>query len=605
MSFHHLSDATRRPLRVWILGAVAATVLAGCGGGGRQAIVSEPSFIPLTEAQPFVFALQQRYLELSSRAYDRGDRRGADFYALRSILAIEGKAVDLAAPQEFRLSGPVGRDADMARMRLLAVFQEGARLYAPEDAARAQALYDCWIREAGAGDRNHAATCQGAALTAIARLEAASRGAPRLVGEFPAPGFAVGPQFAQPHFVEPPFVEAPMIGASPMVQGQILQEQTMQAPPISGPVVSGPSHGAAPAPSAPNPAPGFAIPAQQTRPYANYQTVAPYESAGRPSPSAPYAIPSYVASVDAAPGGRVLSLPPQGLGGPLPAPQARAGGVISAPAPQALPGPVMAPPSWSGAQTAGYVQAPLQEPPAYASLGPVVQGGGEVVVAPPSGLPPSPAPRGEDLRILFPAPMGSPSGGYLEPGPATGDPTPLIPAPQPTQPPSAPLQIQTQTQPQSQRQPARTPAPPSTPLIEGSAPAAQVVSPRGGGGDAGESMASAAQSRPRGLPVFFEFNSDRLTPEAEDILNDVAEEAKRQKTKRISIAGFTDSAGSARYNQLLAMRRAQAVRQALERRLGSSVVFEVLPAGESGQASATGDEVREAANRRVEVALTP
>ncbi len=157
--------------------------------------------------------------------------------------------------------------------------------------------------------------------------------------------------------------------------------------------------------------------------------------------------------------------------------------------------------------------------------------------------------------------------------------------------------------------PSPVPAPsgPSLPEpLEGAAPgAARVVSPQTSGPDAGQAMASEAQARPRGLPVFFEFASDKLTPEAEDILKDLAAEARRLGARRISIAGFTDSAGSARYNQLLAMRRAQAVRLALEKLLGSGVVFEVLPAGEAGQARATNDEVREAANRRVEISILP
>ncbi|MDD2870305.1 OmpA family protein [Neomegalonema sp.] len=579
MSLHHQSDATgRRPLRVWVLLGVATAALAGCGGGSRQALIAEPTYVSMAEAQPFTFALQQRYLELSSRAYDRGDRQGADFYGLRSILAIEGKAVELLTPREAGLRGPLAEEAALVRRRLIGVFDEGVRIHAAEDAARAQALYDCWLREAGAGtDPGQMLICQGAALTALTRLEAAIRGAPRLADELP-PQFVVGPMGPS---MPPPMAGYPAAGPLSAPQGiayaapgpAVTVRTQVHFPPASG--VQAP----------PALATGYAPAAQPPLPYARYQVTSPVESQ-RGSPSAPYDAPTYAASVDLptpapAPTG-ILSMPPQGLSGPLPAPRfagSQGGGVSVS---MAAPGPVLAPPSWTGAPAAGFAQAGLQGPQ-YAALpaatpGVVLHDGG-------SGRAPAPAPRGEDLAILFPAPMGgtisaspqalsAPGAGSSLPavGLADAPPRPILP-----EPPSAPAEP----------------------------PRAQVVSPQASGSDAGQAMAAAAQERPRGLPVFFEFGSNDLTPEAEDILDDIAAEARRRKARRISLAGFTDSAGSPRYNQLLAMRRAQAVRLGLEKRLGSSVVFEVLPAGEAGQATSTADEVREAANRRVEIAILP
>ncbi len=584
MSLHHQSDATgRRPLRVWVLLSVAAAALAGCGGGSRHAMIAEPTYVSMADAQAFTFALQQRYLELSTRAYDRGDRRGADFYALRSIMAIEGKATELLTPREAGLSGPLAEEATLARRRLTGVFDEGVRIHAAEDAARAQALFDCWLREAGAGaDPGQVVTCQGAALTALARLEAASRGAPRLAGELP-PQILSGPPSLQTSFPAGAF---PM-GSAQVVGPAVSQEIVFTAPAPTATVrtqvhLPGPAPLSAPAGYAPSAmATSYAPAAQAPLPYARYQVTAPVESQ-RGSPSAPYDAASYAVNLDlptaAPPPVGVLAMPAQGLNGPLPAP-ARAGGV-SASASIPTPGPVLAPPSWAGAQAAGFAQA---APPSvqYAALPPapvgvVLHDGGR-------GEAPAPAPRGEDLAILFPAPMGgslaAPSSGPSFPAP------PRQRAPQPV---------------------AASPAParPSAPAPE-PPPQAQVVSPQASGPDAGRAMAAEAQARPRGLPVFFEFGSNDLTPEAEDILDDVAAEARRLGTRRISLAGFTDSAGSIRYNQLLAMRRAQAVRLGLEKRLGSNVVFEVLPAGKAGQAVATADEVREAANRRVEIALLP
>lgn len=593
MSFLKLSDATgRRPLRIWIFLGVASAALAGCGGGqSRHAAISEPAYIALTEAQAFTYALQQRYLELSTRAFDRGDRGGADFYALRSIMAIEGKAVNLLSPHELGLRGGLAQEAASLRLRLTTVFQDGGRLYAPEDSARAQALYDCWLREtASGGDPGRAAICQGAAETAVARLEAASRGAARLESLHAQEG---------PVFMAPPSgFAAPIQTAAPL-----------------GYAPAGPISGYAPAA------------AQPPLPYAQYQVLEPYH-AERPSPSAPYDAPSYgvqigapppaaavaggvalgapiptprpvapptPVSTPAPPRGGVLASPPQGLRGSLPAPQphfesARPAAPVLAesqlhPQPGVLTGRLPAPPSWAGAEAAGYAQAPAAGLPRLAAPPtPTLWTESEPARSAPAPLAAAPAaaPRGEDLRILFPAPMAAP----------------------PTAAPPSGLRAQSAPRPTAPLAAAPEPAP-SGPLLDSSLPSARVVSPQASGPDAGQAMATAAENRPRGLPVFFEFASDSLTPEAQDILNDLASEARRQEIRRISIAGFTDSAGSSRYNQLLAMRRAQAVRASLERRLGSEVVFEVLPAGKAGQAVATADEVREAANRRVEIALLP
>lgn len=105
------------------------------------------------------------------------------------------------------------------------------------------------------------------------------------------------------------------------------------------------------------------------------------------------------------------------------------------------------------------------------------------------------------------------------------------------------------------------------------------------------------------LPVYFEFDSNRLTPEAVVLLEKVgaALSAEELENFRFSVEGHTDAVGPASYNDGLSTRRAEAVTRFLT---GSGV-----PAGRLGTvgrgethpvASNDSDEGRQR-NRRVEL----
>ena len=113
--------------------------------------------------------------------------------------------------------------------------------------------------------------------------------------------------------------------------------------------------------------------------------------------------------------------------------------------------------------------------------------------------------------------------------------------------------------------------------------------------------ASANQSGD--FSVFFGFDSDEVTLEGEDVLIDTVERVRLSGASRVTLMGFTDSVGDARYNQLLAMRRAQSVRKYLQGKLGTGVAFEILPVGEVQAVKNGGDGVKEALNRKVEIGL--
>jgi len=104
--------------------------------------------------------------------------------------------------------------------------------------------------------------------------------------------------------------------------------------------------------------------------------------------------------------------------------------------------------------------------------------------------------------------------------------------------------------------------------------------------------------------VFFDFDRTVLTADARSIIERAAKAFKETGAARIAAAGHADRAGANQYNEGLAMRRAQVVRDAL--------IAEGIPAdkigirslGETSPLVQTADGVREWQNRRVEIVLS-
>ena len=101
--------------------------------------------------------------------------------------------------------------------------------------------------------------------------------------------------------------------------------------------------------------------------------------------------------------------------------------------------------------------------------------------------------------------------------------------------------------------------------------------------------------------VFFDFNKSSITSGAESVLDAVAAEVKKRNASSIEVVGHTDSSGSNNYNEKLAIRRANAVRDALAARGLSVAVMHVDGRGERELLVKTADNVREPANRRAQI----
>lgn len=103
--------------------------------------------------------------------------------------------------------------------------------------------------------------------------------------------------------------------------------------------------------------------------------------------------------------------------------------------------------------------------------------------------------------------------------------------------------------------------------------------------------------------VFFNLNSARLTPEAEDIVARAVTTAKGKGDAPIAITGFTDTTGTPQYNLRLSKRRAEAVADAMVSRGVSAGRITTDGVGENNLLVPTGDGVAEPQNRRAQIAI--
>jgi len=99
--------------------------------------------------------------------------------------------------------------------------------------------------------------------------------------------------------------------------------------------------------------------------------------------------------------------------------------------------------------------------------------------------------------------------------------------------------------------------------------------------------------------VFFNWDSADLSSGAKNVLEAVAQEVAKNAPAQIVINGHADTSGSKEYNKRLAFKRATAVRDALVEHGVSESLMVVESSGEEELLVQTLDNVREAANRRV------
>lgn len=103
--------------------------------------------------------------------------------------------------------------------------------------------------------------------------------------------------------------------------------------------------------------------------------------------------------------------------------------------------------------------------------------------------------------------------------------------------------------------------------------------------------------------VFFDFDQSAITTEAQSVLDSVSSEVAKRKIASLNVVGHADTSGPEKYNENLAMRRAEAVRDALVQRGLRQDLLKVESRGERDLLVKTPDGIREPANRRAQISF--
>jgi OmpA-OmpF porin, OOP family len=103
--------------------------------------------------------------------------------------------------------------------------------------------------------------------------------------------------------------------------------------------------------------------------------------------------------------------------------------------------------------------------------------------------------------------------------------------------------------------------------------------------------------------VFFNWDASDLSSGAKSVIEAVAKEVKNNPPNQISISGHADTSGDDEYNKRLGLKRASSVRDELVRLGISPNLLVVESRGESELLVATPNDVREPANRRVNISF--
>ena len=125
-----------------MLTVMAVAMLSGCAGTELgKAEKQGPA------GSAFQNDLYSGYIDLSSSEYAEGDYRDSDYFARKAMTAGTGEAVQPTMIKARNLPSDKEDMLAASRLRLMAAMAAGAADKAPEDAAHAQVMFDCWMQE--------------------------------------------------------------------------------------------------------------------------------------------------------------------------------------------------------------------------------------------------------------------------------------------------------------------------------------------------------------------------------------------------------------------------------------------------------------------------
>ena len=119
-----------------------------------------------------------------------------------------------------------------------------------------------------------------------------------------------------------------------------------------------------------------------------------------------------------------------------------------------------------------------------------------------------------------------------------------------------------------------------------------------------EALAACGPVGPASFIVYFGFDKTNLTDAARATIDEVIAAVNAMGTSALSLVGHADTVASVAYNQGLSEARARRVSKALIARGVPAGAMTLAGRSENDLAVATGDNVREPLNRRVEITLS-
>jgi OOP family OmpA-OmpF porin len=162
--------------RLAVLGLTGALV-AACSSIDLDATKKMP-----LSGDNFQKALFKEYVELARSEDDQADSRSAVYYNTRAQMAAAGKDTGPQDMKDRKIPSSATADLAAARKKLTDALAAGAGKTAPEKAARAQAMFDCWMEQQEENDQpKDIAACRSAfeeAMKGLGGAKAAEKAKP-------------------------------------------------------------------------------------------------------------------------------------------------------------------------------------------------------------------------------------------------------------------------------------------------------------------------------------------------------------------------------------------------------------------------------------------
>ena len=114
---------------------------------------------------------------------------------------------------------------------------------------------------------------------------------------------------------------------------------------------------------------------------------------------------------------------------------------------------------------------------------------------------------------------------------------------------------------------------------------------------------TAQPPRPTSFLLYFQLDSDELTPQSQGVITDVLNDIAKRPAPEVVVIGHTDAVGSDAYNDQLSLQRAERVRGRLVARGIAGDSIQATGRGKRELLVPTADNVAEPKNRRVEVVV--